>query len=143
MSAELSVPAVTVEQMREVDRLMIDEYGIGLLQMMENAGRNLARLAANLADEGPGLLAAPLGLHLRHAHAVRHHSLLSGAALYRPWGARATTYMSIRNCLRSVPLMLTGNTCGRRRTLALGRGLRLSRVNGDGGDCIGQDGRSR
>jgi NAD(P)H-hydrate repair Nnr-like enzyme with NAD(P)H-hydrate epimerase domain len=36
--------------MREVDRLMIEEYGIGLPQMMENAGRNLARLAAGPAD---------------------------------------------------------------------------------------------
>ncbi len=37
-----SVPPVTREQMREVDRLMIEEYGIQLLQMMENAGLNLA-----------------------------------------------------------------------------------------------------
>jgi NAD(P)H-hydrate epimerase len=35
--------------MREVDRLMVEEYGIVLLQMMENAGRNLARLAVTLA----------------------------------------------------------------------------------------------
>ncbi len=48
-----SVPSVTTEQMREVDRLMIEEYGIVLLQMMENAGRNLARLVATL----PGRLA--------------------------------------------------------------------------------------
>ena len=39
------VPYVTTDQMREVDRLMVDEYGIVLLQMMENAGRGLARLA--------------------------------------------------------------------------------------------------
>ncbi len=39
------LPAVTTEQMREVDRLMVDEYGIVLLQMMENAGRALAVLA--------------------------------------------------------------------------------------------------
>jgi NAD(P)H-hydrate epimerase len=31
--------------MREVDRLMVDELGISLVQMMENAGRNLAELA--------------------------------------------------------------------------------------------------
>ena len=31
--------------MREVDRLMIERYGIELIQMMENAGRNLAHLA--------------------------------------------------------------------------------------------------
>lgn len=43
-----SVAAVTRDQMREVDRLMIEEYGISLLQMMENAGRNLAELAGRL-----------------------------------------------------------------------------------------------
>ena len=34
--------------MREVDRLMIEEYRIGLIQMMENAGRNLAWLSRSL-----------------------------------------------------------------------------------------------
>jgi NAD(P)H-hydrate epimerase len=36
---------ISVAQMREVDRLMIKQYGITLLQMMENAGRGLAALA--------------------------------------------------------------------------------------------------
>src|SRR6516165_9320282 len=36
------IPAVTVAQMREVDRIMVDELHIELLQMMENAGRCLA-----------------------------------------------------------------------------------------------------
>jgi NAD(P)H-hydrate epimerase len=39
-----NVPAVTTEQMVEVDRVMIQEYGITLVRMMENAGRNLADL---------------------------------------------------------------------------------------------------
>ncbi len=39
------LPAITAEQMREVDRVMVDELDIQLLQMMENAGRNLADLA--------------------------------------------------------------------------------------------------
>ena len=34
-----------MEQMIEVDRAMIEDYGIELIQMMENAGRNLAHLA--------------------------------------------------------------------------------------------------
>jgi len=38
------VPAVTVAQMREVDRIMVEDLGISLLQMMENAGRALAEL---------------------------------------------------------------------------------------------------
>jgi len=36
------VPAVTAAQMREVDRIATEEFGLGILQMMENAGRNLA-----------------------------------------------------------------------------------------------------
>jgi NAD(P)H-hydrate epimerase len=39
-----SIPAVTMDQMREVDRIMIEDLHIELMQMMENAGRNLARL---------------------------------------------------------------------------------------------------
>jgi NAD(P)H-hydrate epimerase len=39
------VPYLTAEQMREVDRAMMEEYGIELIQMMENAGRALASLA--------------------------------------------------------------------------------------------------
>src|SRR5260370_10050072 len=36
---------VTTEQMIEVDRAMMEDYRIELIQMMENAGRNLAHLA--------------------------------------------------------------------------------------------------
>ncbi len=39
------IPYLSTEQMREVDRAMIEDYGITLIQMMENAGRNLAALA--------------------------------------------------------------------------------------------------
>lgn len=39
------VPYLTTDQMREVDRAMIEDYHIELIQMMENAGRSLAQLA--------------------------------------------------------------------------------------------------
>ena len=39
-----SVGWISEEAMIEVDRVMIDDLGIGLIQMMENAGRNLARV---------------------------------------------------------------------------------------------------
>ena len=41
-TAGARVPAVTAEQMAEIDRIAIDEVGPNLFQMMENAGRNLA-----------------------------------------------------------------------------------------------------
>lgn len=37
------IPTVTVDQMREVDRLMVEEVHIELILMMENAGRCLAQ----------------------------------------------------------------------------------------------------
>ena len=37
-----SIPAVSAAQMREVDRIAVEELGPNLFQMMENAGRNLA-----------------------------------------------------------------------------------------------------
>ena len=45
-----NIAALTRAQMAEVDRLMIEEYGITLLQMMENAGRNLAGLTGEMLD---------------------------------------------------------------------------------------------
>jgi NAD(P)H-hydrate epimerase len=42
------IPVVSVDQMREVDRLMIEEMEISLPQMMENAGRALATQARRL-----------------------------------------------------------------------------------------------
>jgi NAD(P)H-hydrate epimerase len=41
----ICVPAVTAAQMREIDRICLEETGPNLYQMMENAGRNLAQLA--------------------------------------------------------------------------------------------------
>ncbi len=43
-----AVPAISADQMREVDRLMIEVYGITLLQMMERAGAHLADLARTM-----------------------------------------------------------------------------------------------
>ena len=42
--AGIEVPVVTADQMREVDRIAVEETGPNLLQMMENAGRSLAEM---------------------------------------------------------------------------------------------------
>jgi NAD(P)H-hydrate epimerase len=47
-----ALPWLSVEQMAEADRLAIEKYGIGLLQMMEHAGAALADLVTRLAPEG-------------------------------------------------------------------------------------------
>lgn len=43
-----NIPSVTVDQMREVDRLMVDEIGVSILMMMENASRNIAVMCRKL-----------------------------------------------------------------------------------------------
>ena len=45
------IPSISTEQMRKVDDLMINKYGIELIQMMENAGSNLADLAIKIFEE--------------------------------------------------------------------------------------------
>jgi NAD(P)H-hydrate epimerase len=55
------VPAVDAEGMREVDRVAVEEVGLALLQMMENAGRTLAANAREMAGEGPVVVVAGAG----------------------------------------------------------------------------------
>lgn len=57
----IPMPAVTASQMREVDRIAVDEVGLGLLEMMENAGRNLAGQALMFQEDGPVVIIAGAG----------------------------------------------------------------------------------
>ncbi len=57
----IELPAVTSEEMREVDRVAMDEFGLGVLQMMENAGRSLAMHAMEMLSEGAGRVAVLAG----------------------------------------------------------------------------------
>lgn len=50
--SKIKIPVVTRSQMAEVDDLMINQYGITLLQMMENAGKTLAELTRIRLGEG-------------------------------------------------------------------------------------------
>ncbi len=93
MEIPTKIPAITRDQMIEVDRLMVDVYQIKLEQMMENAGRHLAALsrirflnnnpiektvlvlAGNGGNGGGGLVAA------RRLH---------------NWGAKAIVYLTRR-----------------------------------------------
>lgn len=43
-----NLPTITTDQMIEVDRLMISEWGVTLTQMMENAGSNFAEFARHM-----------------------------------------------------------------------------------------------
>jgi NAD(P)H-hydrate epimerase len=47
------IPALDEAEMREVDRIAVEEFQLGILQMMENAGRNLALYAMMEYLENP------------------------------------------------------------------------------------------
>jgi NAD(P)H-hydrate epimerase len=48
----IEVPSVTAAEMREIDRIAVEETGPNLFQMMENPGRGLAKLALELLGRG-------------------------------------------------------------------------------------------
>ena len=57
-----AVPALTTEQMRAVDRAMVEDLHFELVQMLENAGRNLAELAiTRFSPTSVTVLAGPGG----------------------------------------------------------------------------------
>ena len=55
------VPAVTADEMRDVDRVAVEEFGLALLSMMENAGRTLAAHARGMTEGSITVLAGSGG----------------------------------------------------------------------------------
>lgn len=50
----MELPGVSREVMREMDRRAVEEFGYGILQMMENAGRSLAQISTEVTDMARG-----------------------------------------------------------------------------------------
>ncbi len=94
-------PFVTTNQMAEVDRAMIEDYGISLPQMMENAGRNLAHLARDRFFDGD-----PRGMRtvvLAGTGGNGGGALVAARRLHN-WGADVRVLLSAdRAALSSVP----------------------------------------
>ena len=86
------LPWLSVEQMREVDRIAVEEAGMLLEQMMENAGRSLAAVARQMlggsaAGKQVAVLAGPGGNGGGGLVAARHLAAAGatvGVALDRP-----------------------------------------------------------
>ena len=90
-SDQTDIPFITTEQMREVDRLMMKEYRISLLQMMENAGRNLAHLARQRFFDGNPRNRRVLVLAGKGGNGGGG---LACARRLHNWGADVTVYLS-------------------------------------------------
>jgi len=94
-----AIPAVTADQMREVDRLMVDMYGVSLPQMMELAGRALAEVGRRMLN-GTGrrarvLVAAGKGNNGGGGLAAARH--------LANWGTHATVLLEDSGALAGVP----------------------------------------
>jgi NAD(P)H-hydrate epimerase len=98
-------PAVTAAQMREVDRIAVEDFGLGILQMMENAGRSLAENALDMLG-GTGSAERTLTLALPKMGLI----VLSGelyladigipSEVYRPLGLTFDNFFGGRYWLR-------------------------------------------
>jgi NAD(P)H-hydrate epimerase len=96
-TARSPVPTVTAQQMAEVDRIMIDDLGITLPQMMENAGRNLARLASRLWSPASVTILAGTGGNAGGALVAARHLSNRGVAV--------TVTLAAAQRLRPVPAL--------------------------------------
>ena len=85
------IPYLTTEQMVEVDRAMMHNYKIELIQMMENAGRNLAHLARERFFDGDP-----------RAKQLSSWPAPAGTAVVH-WFARAVFTTMARRCRSSSP----------------------------------------
>jgi len=86
-----SIPWISASQMREVDRLMIEGWKISLLQMMENAGLQLARLARRRFLDGD-----PRGKRIAvlAGKGGNGGGALAAARRLFNWGARSALFLS-------------------------------------------------
>ncbi len=81
--------------MREVDRLMIEKYRIQMIQMMENAGLNLAKLVRKFLKN------SVVGKHLLIANGKGGNEgggLVAARHLYN-WGAKVTVLIEAEDLL--------------------------------------------
>jgi len=84
------LPWLTSEQMREVDRRMVEVKRISLTKMMESAGRHLARLAMNRYALRPG----GSSVIVLAGHGGNGGGALVAARRLQGWGVRTSVVLS-------------------------------------------------
>ena len=96
------VPSLSVEQMVEVDRAMIEDLGIDLIQMMENAGRARAQVARARFLDGD---AGGRSVTVLAGSGGNGGGAMVAARRLHGFGARVAVYVAHgRGGLRGVPL---------------------------------------
>lgn len=82
---------VSASQMAQVDQHTIDRYGVSLLQMMENAGRGLARLARQRFLNGDARGAM---VHVLAGTGGNAGGVMVAARRLHGWGAQVRVWMA-------------------------------------------------
>jgi len=118
---------VTAAQMAQVDARTIDGYGVSLIQMMENAGRNLGRLARDrfLANDARGR-----SVHVLAGPGGNGGGVLAAARRLHGWGAEVQVWLAQPDTL---------SAAAAQQWLSLQRlGVRLGagEAPGDGADLL-------
>ncbi|PKM16645.1 MAG: NAD(P)H-hydrate epimerase [Gammaproteobacteria bacterium HGW-Gammaproteobacteria-2] len=118
---------VTAAQMAQVDARTIEGYGVSLIQMMENAGRNLANLAHDrfLAGDARGR-----SVHVLAGSGGNGGGVLAAARRLHGWGAEVQVWLAQPDTL---------SAAAAQQWLSLQRlGVRLGagEAPGDGADLL-------
>lgn len=85
-----SVPSLTASQMRAVDQIAIEHYGLSLLQMMEDAGGRLAELTIRRFTPGRVAVLAGKGGNGGGGLSAARHLVNRGVAVKVTLSHRAT-----------------------------------------------------
>lgn len=74
----MKIPPLSREQVRQVDKIAIETYGIPGVVLMENAGRGAAEIIDRLAPPGPIVILCGSGNNAGDGYVVARHLQLSG-----------------------------------------------------------------
>ncbi len=69
-------PAVTREQMIEIDKIAINETRTNLFQMMENAGRDLSELTSRFVNNKTNIILVQLGKEITEGEVFVQQDIL-------------------------------------------------------------------
>ena len=75
------VPPLSRNQVRNVDKVAIDQYGIPGIALMENAGRGAAEIINRIAPNGPIVILCGPGNNGGDGYVIARHLELSGRAV--------------------------------------------------------------
>jgi NAD(P)H-hydrate epimerase len=79
--ASNDLPVMTRRQVRQVDRLAVEQFGMSGLVLMENAGRGVADVLCGLGLAGPVLIACGKGNNAGDGFVIARHLDLRGHAV--------------------------------------------------------------